>query len=601
MVEQKGSQEEKVLPDSSRKPDPATDFAMQVDAGEIIAGPHVRNTCRRHLEDLRSGHSRGLIWDADAANERLDFFREVLCLNGGEFEGLPFDPEPWQAFIIGAIFGWKNQDGTRRFQTAYVETGKGSGKSPLAAGIGISGITMDGEERAEVYAAATKKDQAMVLFRDAVAMVELSPELDWRIQRSGARGKEWNLAYHETNSFFRPISADDGQSGPRPHIALLDEIHEHRDGKVVEMLRAGTKGRRNPLIFMITNSGNNKQSVCWEYHQYGAEVAAGMRHDDTFFSFVCGLDDDDDPFDIGFDFAPDDPAALENFINNFVAPACWYKANPSLGITIQPKYLLDQVIQAKGMPGKEAVVKRLNFCMWVEGHSPAISYHVWKAAEAEYDERQLYGRRCYAGLDLGSTKDLTALVLLFEPLPGETAWPILPFFWMPSENLAKRADEDRQPYTVWRDKGFLETSPGLAVSRLHVLRRLVQIADKFEINCLAFDRWRIEDLKQLAEDEGISLPPMRPFGQGYKDMGPAVEEFEERLLNGEFLHNGNPVMTMCAANAVWTTDPAGNRKPAKDKAIGRIDGIASAVMAVGASIGEKPKKSVYETRGIRTL
>lgn len=541
------------------------------------------------------------MWDLDEVDHRIAFFREVLCLNGGDFEGLPFELQAWQAFIVGSLFGWKNRDGTRRFQTAYVETGKGSGKSPLAAGIGISGITIDGEERAEVYAAATKKDQAMVLFRDAVAMVDLSPELDWRIQRSGSKGKEWNLAYHDTNSFFRPISADDGQSGPRPHIALLDEIHEHRDGKVVEMLRAGTKGRRNPLILMITNSGNNKQSVCWEYHVYGAEVAAGARHDDTFFSYICAIDDGDDPFDIGGDLDTTDPVALATFLLEFRVPACWYKANPNLGITIQPKYLLDQVIQAKGMPSKEAIVKRLNFCMWIEGHSPAIGYHVWKSAQGDFTADDLRGRRCFGALDLSSTTDLTSLTLLFEPLDQEGTWLALPYFWLPAVGLAEKADKDRNPYTLWRDQGWLETTPGKAVSRLHVLKRLSQISDFFDIDSVAFDRWRIEDLLQLADDEGLSLPPLVPFGQGFKDMAPAVDEFEKRLLNGEIKHNGSPVLTMCAANAVWDQDPAGNRKPAKHKAIGRIDGIVTTVMAVGRTMGEKPKKSVYETRGIRSL
>lgn len=588
-------------PEDSLSDDPVTGYAQGVASGEIIAGPHVRASCARHLKDLEEGGSRGLVWDVDAALHTIQYYREVLCLNGGEFEGKPFYPEPWQLFVIGSLFGWKNRDGTRRFQLAYVETGKGSGKSPLAAGVGLYGMTADGESRAEVYAAATKKDQAMILFRDAVAMVDMSPELDSRIARSGSRGKEWNLAYHESDSFFRPISADDGQSGPRPHMALLDEIHEHRDGRVVEMIRAGTKGRRNPLIFMITNSGTNKQSVCWEYHQYGAEVAAGVRHDDTFFSYICAVDEDDDPFDIGYVHNPDDPEALAEFLRNFAVPDCWYKANPSLGITIQPKYLLDQVIQAKGMPGKESIVKRLNFCMWVEGHNPAISYHIWQQAQGDYTAEDLRGRRCIGALDLGSTIDLTSLQLIFPPVGDEREWPTLSYFWLPNDGLAEKADKDRQPYNVWRDQGWLETTPGRAVSRLFVLHRIAQLQDSFDIECLAFDRWRIEDLKQLADDEGVKLPPMEPYGQGFKDMAPGVDEFEKRLLNGELKHNGNPVMTMCAANAVWATDPAGNRKPAKDKAVGRIDGIVALVMAVGKSIGEKPKKSVYETRGIRRL
>lgn len=254
--------------------DPVSKYAKAVVAGKKIAGPHVRAACKRHLDDMESGRERGLIFDKQAAAFAIGYYRDVLRLNGGAFEGLPFILLDWQQFIIGSLFGWKGSDGYRRFRVAYVETAKGSGKSPLAAGVGMIGLTADGESRAEIYAAATKKDQAMVLYRDAVAMVQQSPELSKRLKRSGVGENVWNLAYFEKGSFFRPISADDGQSGPRPHIALIDEIHEHRNNTVVEMMRAGTKSRRQALIFMITNSGASKTSTCWNYHDYAAKVSA---------------------------------------------------------------------------------------------------------------------------------------------------------------------------------------------------------------------------------------------------------------------------------------------------------------------------------------
>ena len=218
----------------------------------------------------------------------------------GAFEGQPFILDDWQAFIVGSLYGWQRFDAqlegwVRRFRVAYVETAKGSGKSPLAAGVGMYGLTADGEARAEIYAAATKRDQAMILFRDAVAMRQHSPSLMKRLTTSGTGENVWNLAYTASGSFFRPISADDGASGPRPHVALLDEVHEHKTAQVVEMLRAGTKSRRQALIFMITNSGAGKTTPCGIYHDYGCEVAAGKRVDDAFFAFVCGVDPDDDP------------------------------------------------------------------------------------------------------------------------------------------------------------------------------------------------------------------------------------------------------------------------------------------------------------------
>lgn len=546
----------------SRAKDPVTHYAQKVSYGKILAGPHVRDACNRHLKDLIEGPRRGLVWDIDKAKRAIGFFCDVLCLNGGDFEGVPFELLDFQEFIIGSLFGWMDEDGYRRFRVAYVETGKGSGKSPLAAGVGLYGLVADDEHRAEIYAAATKKDQAMILFRDAVAMVDQSPELAMRIRKSGSSGNEWNLAYLDTMSYFRPISADDGQSGPRPHIALIDEIHEHKDGRVVEMVRAGTKGRRQAMIFMITNSGANRQSVCYEYHDYGSKVAKCAVEDDSFFCYVCALDEGDDPFS---------------------DESCWIKANPALGVTIQKKYLREQVREARGMPSKESVVKRLNFCMWVEAANPWLSFDAWQGGKDSYGLDDMEGRKCVAGLDLSSTKDLTALVLIFEPVYDDPYYRMLPFFFLPEENIVEKEKKDKVPYTAWANAGHLELTPGSAVSKTFVMQRIIQISDLVDITSISYDRWRIEDLKQLAIDGDIELPEMHPFGQGYKDMAPAVDTFEINLLNGDLKHNGNPVMNWCAANAITVSDPAGNRKIDKAKATGRVDGIVAAVMGVGAS------------------
>ncbi|MCH4563357.1 terminase large subunit [Halomonas sp. EGI 63088] len=554
-------------PESTACDDRATAYARAVVAGDLIAGPQVRHACARHLRDLEAGPARGLRWDLEAANHAIDYFEDVLRLNGGRFEGQPFKVLPWQAFIVGSLFGWKGEDGFRRFRVAYVETAKGSGKSPLAAGIGLYGLTSDGESRAEIYAAATKKDQAQILFRDAVAMVDQSPLLAPVIPKSGAPGKEYNLAYHRTGSFFRTVSADDGQSGPRPHIALLDEIHEHKTPLVVEMMRAGTKSREQALIFMITNSGTDRLTVCWDYHDYAVKIASGALEDDSFFGFVCGLDDGDDPF---------------------ADEACWVKANPSLPYGIPGmKYLREQVTQARGMPSKEATVRRLNFCQWVAADNPAISRDAWLATQDDdFDLERLLGRRCVAGLDLSSTQDLTALVLLFEPAEDDPVWRMMAWFWLPKEGLQKKGERDRVPYLAWEKAGHLETTPGAAINKRYVLHRLVEITELYDLQGVGYDRWRIEDLTSLIDDDGLSLPPLTPVGQGFKDMSPAVDEFERRLINAEMRHQGHPVLTWCAANAVYNEDPAGNRKIDKKRSTGRVDGIVAAVMASSLTLGE---------------
>lgn len=547
---------------SSSGSDPATKYAQEVVSGKRIAGPDIRNACARHLKDIEEGSKRGLAWDVEEANKAIRYYRSVLKLNGGDFEGKPFELLPWQCFIVGSLFGWKGADGYRRFRVAYVETGKGSGKSPLAAGVGLKGLTADGEARAEVYAAATKKDQAMILFRDAVAMVQQSPELSKRLTTSGTGQNIWNLAYLQTGSFFRPISSDDGQSGPRPHMALIDEVHEHKTNHVVEMMRAGTKSRKQAMIFMITNSGSNKLGPCWSYHEYGVSVAAGEKIDDGFFSFICSLDEEDDPIQ---------------------DESCWFKSNPSLQDADLPgmKYLREQVTEARGMPSKEAMVRRLNFCQWTGAEAPWISTDVWKKAAREFDWRDLRGRRAYAGLDLSSTTDLTGLVFLVEPILDDEPWLMVPFAWLPDEGLDRKEEMDRAPYQQWKTMGYLDTTPGRAISKRIVLQRLSSLCSFFDVVSVAYDRWRIEDLLALAEDEGIALPEMIPFGQGYGSMAPAVEHFEELLLNGMLAHPSHPVLNWCATNAVITADDAGNRKPSKAKATGRIDLIVAAIMAAG--------------------
>lgn len=561
---------------AARKPavvDRATQYAHRVLVGEIIAGPHVRDACARHLRDLNEAAARGLRWNLDAATWAIAFFEETLCLNGGAYEGKPFLLDDWQAFIVGSIYGWQRFDPQaggwlRRFRVAYVETAKGSGKSPLAAGVGMYGLTADGEARAEVYAAATKRDQAMILFRDAVAMWQHSPELQARLIPSGSGENVWNLGYRQTGSWFRPISADDGASGPRPHVALLDEVHEHKTAQVVEMLRAGTKSRRQALIFMITNSGAGKQTPCGIYHDYGAEVAAGKRQDDAFFAFICGVDEGDDPL---------------------ADEGCWPKANPSLQHRNLPglQYLREQVTEARGMPAKEAIVRRLNFCQWTAAEAPWLSAAVWDPCQRPFTVAQLRGRRAWGGLDLSSTTDLTAFVLLVEPAADGEPWHILPWCWLPAgdsaDSLRQRSDRDRVDYVTWARGGYLETTPGAAISKRAVLQRVAQICADFDVQSIAADRWRLADFKQQAEDDGITLPELVEFGQGFKDMSPALDEFETAILNRTVAHNGHPVLTWCAANAVTDSDPAGNRKLNKAKAKARIDLVVAAVMAYASA------------------
>jgi phage terminase large subunit-like protein len=573
----------------AKRTNPVTDFANRVIAGDIISGPHVRAAARRHLDDLDKAPRRGFVFDEAKANRVIRFFNQVLHLNGGQFEGIPFKTLPWQNFVLGSLFGWVNKKtGFRRYTVAYIETGKGSGKSPLVAGIGLYGLVSDGErasdgslrieERPEIYSAATKKDQAAILFKDAVAMVRQSPELSNRVIIYGSKGREHNLAYHANNGYFRPISSDKSQSGPRPHFALIDEYHEHPDNSVKELLQAGFKFREQPLLIQITNSGAGLNTPCGEEHAYATQVADRVLDDDHFFAFVCGTDSEDDPF---------------------ADEACWAKANPSLQVLRRGQkpipridFIRGQVRQAKGLPGKESLVRRLHFCQWVESGSPWLDIDTWQRCNLEdgFDPYVLLNRKCHGGLDLSAVNDLTAFCLLFEPTEKDPWWRLMSKFWIPADGLLQKETQDRVPYIVWRNQGHLVAIPGKTIDLAFVLAQIAELCAQFKVESIAYDRWRIKELKTQRDKEGINIPELVEHGQGYKDMAPAIDAFERLLIEGNIRHDNNPVLRWNALNAVVTKDPALNRKLDKAQAKARIDGIIAAVMACG--LAHKGKDSL---------
>jgi phage terminase large subunit-like protein len=563
---------------NSNKPsalDRATDYAKQVHSGKIVAGPSVRAACARHLADLKKRKARGLVWSLESANRAMRFFENVLKLNGGDHEGKPFVLQPCQTFIIGNLFGWLFADGTRRFQTAYIEMAKGNGKSPLAAGIGLYGLIADQEARAEIYAAATKKDQAQILFRDAVAMTDQSPILAAAIHKSGVN-PVWNLAHIPSGSWFRPISADDGQSGPRPHICLIDEVHEHKNSLVIDMLRAGFKGRTNPMIVEITNSGVDRQSVCFQHHEYTKRVISGQIENERWFGFITDLDDDDDPFN---------------------DEGCWIKANPLLDVSVTRSYIKGQVQEARGMPAKQSIVMRLNFCRWQDAENPWIDGDIWRRAEIPKDNWKPFDTEPVGALDLSGTKDLTALALSWRKEDRITSQV---FVWTPRETMIERSKVDRVPYDVWAREGDLLTTPGRAVDYAFVAEVIANLQQETGLRKIAFDAYKIKYLE--AELDRIDCEiELVPHGQGfykaapYKDaagnakpgglwMPHSIGETERLLSRGLLTVRKNPALTFASASAITEADAQENRRFTKRKSKGRIDALVALVMSVGLAL-----------------
>lgn len=529
-------------------------YAADVLSGLEMAGPHVRAACQRHVDDRKR---KDLKWDGDAAQHVIDYYGKILRLSGTH-EGQPFILHPSQQFIVGSMFGWKWPNGMRRFGTAYVEEAKGNGKSPLAAGIGLYMLTAMKEPRAEIYSAAVDKDQAKILFRDAVAMVDQSPALTRRIKKSGGKDgdwtKVWNLAYPETGSFFRPISSENhgrGKSGFRPFCVLLDEVHEHPTDAMVEFTRKNVKGRPGAMVLMITNSGiNDPGSVCLRYHNYAAEVAAGTRRDDAFFSYVCALDVGDDWKD----------------------PNVWKKASPLLDVSVPSSYLENEVVQSLGMPARQNLTRRLNFCEWVDTATPFVDPDIWRANGDP--PGNLDGMSCVGALDLSDKNDLSVLVLRFDN------GSVLPFFWTPEEGLRQREDKDRAPYSQWVREKFLTAVPGNIIDYRFIARKIGEAKKKYKLSAVAFDRWGIDRLMLAMRDEDVDVN-LVPHGQGFKDMNPSIQALEDSLMTKQLRHGNNPVLAWCMSNAQVELDPAGNRKFTKYKSAGRIDGAVALAMAEG--------------------
>lgn len=578
---------------------PVTEYAQKVVSGKIPANKWVRLACKRHLGDLKASPKGGLIFDEAAASHIIDFFPRFLRFYEGAFDGEPFTLTPHQQFIVGSIFGWKRRaDNTRRYRTAYVEEAKGQGKSPLAAGIGLYCLAFDDEPGAEIYAAATTRNQAGVTFRDARLYAGASDEL-----KSVLNIDKYNIAYEAGNSFFRPVSSEHrGLDGPRPHVVIIDEIHEHPDDLVVRKMSAGTKGRRQALIFEITNAGYDRHSICYQHHEYSEKILEGIVKNEEWFCVMTGLDVCEKCANEGKTIPQDGCPDCDDWRNESV----WEKANPNLPYLGAPfrDYLRRQVEEAKSMPSQENIVKRLNFCIWTESVTKWLPADSWSACGVPVNLESLKGRTCYGGLDLSTIIDLSAWIKVFPPEDEAGRYEVTAHFFLPQENMAARVKRDKVPYDVWARQGFITLTPGNLIDYKFILSQIEKDMQDFNIAELAFDRWGSQKITTDLQEAGFEIDGNKSlvqFGQGFASMSPAMKETERLVLAGKLAHGGNPVLAWMVSNVAVRMDPAGNRKPDKEKSADRIDGAVALIMAVGRAMLRQNTGSVYDERGIIVL
>ena len=512
--------------------------------------------------------------DAQKAQHAVDFIR-CLKHTKGQWRGVPFDLLPWQDEIIRELFGTVKENGYRRYNTAYIEIPKKNGKSELAAAVALLMTCGDGEWGAEVYGCASDRQQASIVFDVAVDMVDQCPALRKRIKPVMSVKR---LVYKPTNSFYQVLSAEAyTKHGLNVHAVVFDELHAQPSRDLYDVMTKGSgDARLQPLFFLITTAGTDRNSICWEVHQKAMDILAGRKIDPTFYPVIYGTPDD---ADWGLE---------EN----------WYKANPSLGHTIDIEKVRSAYQSARENPAEENLFRQLRLNQWVKQSVRWMPMHAWDECAFAVDTETLRGRICYGGLDLSSTTDVSAFVLVFPPMDDKDKFIVLPFFWIPADNVAARVRRDHVPYDIWQQQGYLKTTEGNVVHYGFIETFIEELNTRYHIKEIAFDRWGAVQMVQNLEGMGFTVVP---FGQGYKDMSPASKELMKLTLEKKLAHGGHPVLRWMMDNVYVRTDPAGNIKPDKEKSTERIDGAVAMIMALDRAIRNESPGSVYDGRGILVL
>ena len=435
----------------------------------------------------------------------------------------------------------------------------------MAAGVALYLLAADGEQGAEVYSAATKRDQAKLVHGEAVRMVNASNAL-----KSLITVRAQNMYIKKTNSKYEPLSSDyNSLDGLNISAAIIDELHAHKTRDLWDVLETATGARRQPLIFAITTAGTSRQSICREQHEYLRKVLENVVIDDTYCGIIFSLDDGDD----------------------YTNPDNWIKANPNLGISVRYDDIERKLLKAKEVPSNLNAVLNYHFDIWTQSTTRWINPDKWDKCNGGTDLELLKNEVCYAGLDLSSINDLTALVLKF-PRTGD----VLAWFWIPEENMIAREHRDRVPFSAWVREGFVEATPGNVIDYEYIKAKIYQISKEFRgLKEIGYDPYMATQIAIQLEGEGFNVVPVR---QGWKTMSPALKELEREYISGELKHRDNPVLKWMAANVVVTEDSAGNYMPNKAQSFDRIDGIAALCVAISRQMNAREVESVYEQRGL---
>ena len=524
--------------------------------------------------------AEGFRFDEAKAARAVEFFAQFLKHQKGLKAGEAFELLDWQTNLLATVFGWVDEEGRRRYRRVWLEIPRKNGKSTLSSGLGLFLLFGDGEQSAEVVSAAGDREQAGIVFDVAKGMVQGDPMLS-----KLAKVLRREIRYERTNSVFRVISSDAGtKHGMNLSGLIADEVHVWPNRDLFDTLHTSMGARSQPLSVCITTAGHSRTSIAWEQHDYALKVRDGTIRDARFLPVVY--------------------AAPEG--SDWTKPETWEAANPSLGVSISREYLEQECQRAQEVPGYVNTFLRLHLNVWTEQDTRWLPMEAWDAAgEAKIEVEKLEGQECWVGVDLGSTQDTTAVVAVFPESDGGVT--VLPWFFLPKDNVEARERRDRLPYRTWSHEGFIDLTPGVVTDYAFVESRILELVERYRVREVTLDRWNATDISNRLAQAGA---PVTWMGQGYRSLSGPSKRLEELVLSGKLRHGGHPILRAQASQVRVESDPAGNIKPTK-KTTGsrqnaeRIDGIVALVMGLGRVMDstepQEDANEVYADRGIRCL
>lgn len=522
----------------------------------------------------------GCWFDPVAAQRALDFFPECCRHVEGELAGKPFILQPWQQAVVANLFGWKTRDSIgrecRRYRECLIYIPRKNGKTAFVSALSLFVFFCGGERGAQCYIAAGEREQAGMLFRQAKGMVEQEPELMTRCKIYGGNasaGQSKSIVNETDGSFLRVISADaHTKHGGNTHLGIIDELHVQPNRDLVDVLRTSmaSQNQLQPLLIYLTTADFQRESICNEIHRRAKQVQEDPSIDRAFLPVIFEATVEDD----------------------WKSEDAWRKANPNLGVSVSLDFMRRECQEAISNPAYENTFKRLHLNVQTEQDVRAIPMDKWDLCGEPFDEADFAGRECMAGLDLSTTTDITAFVLLFKPVVEGEPWTVIPRFWIPGENAERRGNKDRVPYPAWIRDGLVTAHDGNRLLYDWIRRDINELGQRFSIQKIAYDPWNATQLALELQGDGFE---MIQFRQGFASMTAPVKELLAKIGAGQLAHGGNPVLRWMASNAATMEDPAGNLKFNKAKSTDRIDGIVALTMALGLAMTSDADGGVCNT------